>query len=81
MHQRQTIKSRIRELEHDVTEKEDEYMFWYRQFEDGKDYDQGSAKTRKRRQRYLKRGKETEEEHDKLFQTIKQSKASSSTLY
>jgi hypothetical protein len=48
-------KSRIRQLEHDVTEKEDEYMFWYRQFEDAKEArSKGSAKTRKRRHSYLK---------------------------
>ena len=53
-------KSRIQQLEHDVNEKEDERMFWYRQFEDAKEeQSRGSAKTRKRRHSYLKRGKET----------------------
>jgi hypothetical protein len=47
--------SKIQQLEHDVTEKEDEYMFWYRQFEDAKEArSKGSAKTRKRRHSYLK---------------------------
>ena len=30
-------KSRTQQLEHDVTEKEDERMYWYRQFEDAKE--------------------------------------------
>ena len=29
-------KSRVQQLEHDVTEKEDECMLWYRQFDDAK---------------------------------------------
>ncbi len=43
-------KSRIQQLEHDVTEKEDECIFRYRQFEDAKEArSKGSAKTRMRR--------------------------------
>ncbi len=50
-------KSRIQQLEHDVTEKEDEYIFRYRQFEDTKEArSNDSAKTRKR-QIIKKRGK------------------------
>jgi hypothetical protein len=53
-------KSRTQQLEHDVTEKEDECMFWYRQFECAKEArSMGSAKSRMRRHSYLKRGKET----------------------
>ena len=33
----QEYKSRLQQLEHEVTEKEDECMFWYRQFEDAKE--------------------------------------------
>jgi hypothetical protein len=33
----QEYNSRIQQLEHDVTEKEDECMFWYRQFVDAKE--------------------------------------------
>jgi hypothetical protein len=39
-------KSRIRQLEHDVTEREDECMLWYRRFEDAQEArSKGSAKT------------------------------------
>ena len=41
-------KSRTQQLEHDVTEKEDECMYWYRQFEDAKETrSKGSVKSRK----------------------------------
>jgi hypothetical protein len=51
-------KSRIRQLEHDVTEKEDECMLWYRRFEDAKEArSKSSAKTRKRQHSYLKKKK------------------------
>ena len=55
----QECKSGIQQLDN-VTEKEDECMLWYRRFEDAKEArSKGSAKTRKRRHNYLKRGKET----------------------
>jgi hypothetical protein len=45
-------KAKIREiskLKRDLVEREDEYMFWYRQFEDAKEArSKGSAKTRMR---------------------------------
>ncbi|MFZ0329076.1 MAG: hypothetical protein WBP64_13670 [Nitrososphaeraceae archaeon] len=53
-------KCRIQQLEQDLTQKEEECMFCYRQFEDTKEArSKGSAKTRKRQYSYLKRGKET----------------------
>ena len=52
-------KSRIQQLEHDVTQKEDECMYWYRQFEDAKEArSMDSAKSRKHQHSRLKRGKE-----------------------
>ena len=43
-----TNTSRTQQLEHDVTEKEDECMYWYRQFEDAKETrSKGSVKSRK----------------------------------
>jgi len=56
----QEYKSRIQQLEQDVIEKEDECMFWYRQFEDAKEArPKGSVKTCKHQHSYLEGGKET----------------------
>ena len=49
----------ISKLKQDLVEREDERMYWYRQFEDAKEEQpKGSAKTRKRRHSYLERGRE-----------------------
>ncbi|HEY7571452.1 MAG TPA: hypothetical protein VH796_08785 [Nitrososphaeraceae archaeon] len=53
--------SRIQQLEQDVTEKEDEAMFWYRQYEDAKEEQSiDSVKTRKIQHRRLKEVKKHE---------------------
>ena len=48
----------ISKLKQDLVEREDERMYWYRQFEDAKEQPKGSAKTRKHRHSYLERGRE-----------------------
>jgi hypothetical protein len=54
-------KSRIQQLEHDVTEKEDEYIFRYRHFEDTKGArSMDSSKSLKRRHSPLKEVKRHE---------------------
>lgn len=48
--------SRIQQLEYEVTGKEDECMYWYRQVEDAKEeQSKGFAKTQKRRHNNLKK--------------------------
>jgi hypothetical protein len=56
----QEYKSRIQQLEHDVTEKEDECMFWYRQFQDAKEEARSMDSVNTRSINVVKkRGKET----------------------
>jgi hypothetical protein len=46
----------ISKLKQDLVEREDECMFWYRQFHDAKEArSKGSAKTPKHRHNYLKK--------------------------
>jgi hypothetical protein len=51
----------ISKLKQDLVEREDETMYWYRQFEDAKEVARStdSAKTRKHHHSRLKRGKKT----------------------